>query len=96
VIDLHLDRQSLKIALPSFCIPFACGLATAFWLAAAAAVDQLAGGRPVVRHYRHSGVVPVPAAYQLPAAATRRLVQTAILIDLTCWTCSPSPRAACT
>ena len=32
VIDLRLDRQSLKIALPSFAVPFACGLACAVWL----------------------------------------------------------------
>jgi len=32
VIDLRLDRQSVKIALPSFAVPFTCGLATAYWL----------------------------------------------------------------
>ena len=86
VIDLRLDRQSLKIALPSFCLPFACGLATAIWLLPAQPwISSLAVGLlfaitaiPVLYLYlRHIGY---------PAAATRRLVQTAILIDLTCWT----------
>ena len=86
VIDLQLDRQSLKIALPSFCVPFACGLATAVWLLPPQPwISSLAVGLlfaitaiPVLYLYlRHIGY---------PNAATRRLVQTAILIDLTCWT----------
>jgi hypothetical protein len=86
VIDLRLDRQSLKIALPSFCVPFACGLATAVWLLPPQPwISSLAVGLlfaitaiPVLYLYlRHIGY---------PTAATRRLVQTAILIDLTCWT----------
>lgn len=86
VIDLRLDRQSLKIALPSFCVPFACGLATAIWLLPAQPwISSLAVGLlfaitaiPVLYLYlRHIGY---------PTATTRRLVQTAILIDLTCWT----------
>ncbi|EPN12139.1 membrane protein, partial [Pseudomonas syringae pv. actinidiae ICMP 18804] len=32
VIDLRLDRQSLKIAVPSFLVPFLSGLACAAWL----------------------------------------------------------------
>ena len=86
VIDLRLDRQSLKIALPSFCIPFAGGLATAIWLLPPQPwISSLAVGllfaitaSPVLYLYlRH---------IDYPVAATRRLVQTAILIDLTCWT----------
>ncbi|KAA0976887.1 sodium:proton antiporter [Pseudomonas sp. ANT_H12B] len=86
VIDLRLDRQSLKIALPSFCVPFACGLATAIWLLPPQPwISSLAVGLlfaitaiPVLYLYlRHIGY---------PPAATRRLVQTAILIDLACWT----------
>jgi hypothetical protein len=86
VIDLRLDRQSLKIALPSFCVPFACGLATAVWLLPPQPwISSLAVGLlfaitaiPVLYLYlRHIGY---------PTTATRRLVQTAILIDLTCWT----------
>ena len=86
VIDLRLDRQSLKIALPSFCVPFACGLATAVWLLPPQPwLSSLAVGLLFA-----ITAIPVLYLYLLhigyPAAATRRLVQTAILIDLTCWT----------
>jgi len=85
VIDLRLDRQSLKIALPSFALPFAVGLATAVWLLPPQPwISSLAIGLvfaitaiPVLYLYlRHIGY---------PSEATRRLVQTAILIDLACW-----------
>ena len=85
VIDLRLDRQSVKIALPSFLVPFACGLACAMWLLPPQPwLSSLAVGLvfaitaiPVLYLYlRHIGY---------PPAATRRLVQSAILIDLTCW-----------
>jgi hypothetical protein len=86
VIDLRLDRQSLKIALPSFCVPFACGLATAVWLLPAQAwISSLAVGLVFA-------ITAIPVLYlylrhiNYPPTATRRLVQTAILIDLTCWT----------
>ncbi len=86
VIDLRLDRQSLKIALPSFCLPFACGLATAVWLLPTQAwISSLAVGLVFA-------ITAIPVLYlylrhiSYPPAATRRLVQTAILIDLTCWT----------
>ncbi|MGE8066821.1 sodium:proton antiporter [Pseudomonas sp. NPDC089569] len=86
VIDLQLDRQSLKIALPSFCIPFACGLATAVWLLPPQPwLSSLAIGLLFA-------ITAIPVLYlylrhiAYPPAATRRLVQTAILIDLTCWT----------
>ena len=85
VIDLRLDRQSLKIALPSFAVPFACGLACAVWLLPEQPwLSSLAVGLvfaitaiPVLHLYlRH---------IDYPPAATRRLVQSAIVIDLTCW-----------
>ena len=86
VIDLRLDRQSLKIALPSFCIPFVCGLATAVWLLPAQSwISSLAVGLVFA-------ITAIPVLYlylrhiHYPPDATRRLVQTAILIDLTCWT----------
>ncbi|MNF40153.1 sodium:proton antiporter [Pseudomonas sp. Irchel s3a18] len=86
VIDLRLDRQSLKIALPSFCIPFACGLATAVWLLPAQPwISSLAVGLLFA-------ITAIPVLYlylrhiNYPLDAARRLVQTAILIDLTCWT----------
>jgi len=86
VIDLHLDRQSLKIALPSFCIPFTCGIATAVWLLPPQPwLSSLAVGLVFA-------ITAIPVLYlylrhiDYPPAATRRLVQSAILIDLTCWT----------
>ncbi|VVN74267.1 sodium:proton antiporter [Pseudomonas fluorescens] len=85
VIELRLDRQSLKIALPSFCIPFTCGLATAFWLLPSQPwLSSLAVGLLFA-----ITAIPVLYLYLLhigyPPSATRRLVQTAILIDLACW-----------
>ncbi|SDZ13232.1 hypothetical protein SAMN03159453_02481 [Pseudomonas sp. NFIX28] len=86
VIDLRLDRQSLKIALPSFGVPFACGLATAVWLLPAQPwLSSLAVGLLFA-------ITAIPVLYlylrhiDYPPQATRRLVQTAILIDLGCWT----------
>ncbi|WP_445180054.1 sodium:proton antiporter [Pseudomonas sp. McL0111] len=86
VIDLRLDRQSLKIALPSFAVPFVCGVATAVWLLPPQAwISSLAIGLVFA-------ITAIPVLYlylrhiDYPPAATRRLVQTAILIDLTCWT----------
>ena len=85
VIDLRLDRQSLKIALPSFAIPFVCGLACAVWLLPAQPwLSSLAVGLVFA-------ITAIPVLYlylrhiDYPPAAARRLVQSAILIDLTCW-----------
>jgi hypothetical protein len=85
VIDLRLDRQSVKIALPSFGVPFACGLATAFWLLPPQPwISSLAVGLLFA-------ITAIPVLYlylrhiAYPPDATRRLVQTAILIDLICW-----------
>ncbi|OLS64019.1 sodium:proton antiporter [Pseudomonas putida] len=85
VVDLKLDRQSLKIALPSFLVPFACGLGCGFlllpdqpWLTALALGLVFA-------------ITAVPVLYlylrniNYPPAATRRLMQVAIGIDLLCW-----------
>ena len=86
VIDLKLDRQSVKIAVPSFLVPFACGLAAAYWLLPTQPwLNSLAIGLVFA-------ITAIPVLYlylrhiDYPPAATRRLVQTAILIDLTCWT----------
>ena len=86
VIDLRLDRQSVKIALPSFAVPFACGLACAVWLLPEQPwLSSLAVGLVFA-------ITAIPVLYlylrhiHYPPAATRRLVQSAILIDLTCWT----------
>lgn len=78
VIDLRLDRQSVKIALPSFVVPFACGLATAFWLLPPQPwISSLAVGLLFA-------ITAIPVLYlylrhiDYPPAATRRLVQTEI------------------
>ena len=85
VIDVRMDRQSVKVALPSFGIPFICGVATSVYLLPPQGwVSSVAIGLvfaitaiPVLYLYlKHIGY---------PPHATRRLVQTAILIDLTCW-----------
>jgi hypothetical protein len=85
VIELRMDRQSLKIAVPSFCVPFACGLACAvWWLPEQAWISSLAVGLVFA-------ITAIPVLYlylrhiDYPPLATRRLVQTAILIDLSCW-----------
>ncbi|MFY1666304.1 sodium:proton antiporter [Pseudomonas sp. Pseu.R1] len=85
VIDVRLDRQSLKVALPSFCVPFLCGVACAvWWLPIQGWLSSLALGLvfaitaiPVLYLYLHH--------IGYPPEATRRMVQTAILIDLACW-----------
>lgn len=85
VIDVRIDRQSVKVALPSFCVPFACGLATSVYLLPPQGwISSVAIGLvfaitaiPVLYLYLHH--------IGYPPQATRRLVQTAILIDLACW-----------
>lgn len=85
VIDVRLDPQSLKVALPSFCVPFLCGVACAVWLLPASSwLSTLALGLVFA-------ITAIPVLYLYlnhigyPPHATRRLVQTAILIDLACW-----------
>ena len=85
VIDVRLDPQSLKVALPSFCVPFLCGVACAVWLLPASSwLSGLALGLVFA-------ITAIPVLYLYlnhigyPLHATRRLVQTAILIDLACW-----------
>ncbi len=85
VIDVKMDRQSLKVALPSFAVPFLAGLACALWfLPAQPWISSLALGLVFA-------ITAIPVLYlylrhiDYPPEATRRLVQTAILIDLMCW-----------
>jgi hypothetical protein len=85
VIEVKLDRQSLKIALPSFLVPLLCGLGCAMWILTGQSwLSALAIGLvfaitaiPVLYLYLHHIGYPIDG--------TRRLVQTAILIDLACW-----------
>ncbi len=85
VIDLDLDVSSVKIALPSFFLPFFCGLACALWLLPAqSTLASIAVGLlfaltaiPVLFLYlQHFGY---------PPAKIRQLLQAAILMDLLCW-----------
>ena len=85
VVDVRLDPQSLKVALPSFCVPFLCGVACGVWLLPASSwLSSLALGLVFA-------ITAIPVLYLYlnhigyPPHATRRLVQTAILIDLACW-----------
>lgn len=85
VIDVKMDRQSLKVALPSFAVPFLGGLGCAIWfLPAQPWISSLALGLVFA-------ITAIPVLYlylrhiDYPPEATRRLVQTAILIDLMCW-----------
>lgn len=85
VIEVRIDRQSLKVALPSFCLPFLAGLACAFWLLPEQPwISSLALGLVFA-------ITAIPVLYlylrhiDYPPEATRRLVQTAIIIDLMCW-----------
>ncbi|WP_327439423.1 sodium:proton antiporter [Pseudomonas donghuensis] len=85
VVELNVDRQSLKIALPSFLVPFACGLACgALLLPEQPWLTTLALGLVFA-------ITAIPVLYlylrniDYPPAAARRLMQSAILIDLTCW-----------
>lgn len=85
VIDLRLDRQSLKVAVPSFLLPFVCGIACAFWLLPGT------GGLTTLALGLVFAITAIPVLYLYlvhigyPAVAVKRLVQTAIAIDLTCW-----------
>lgn len=85
VVDLQLEPGSLQIALPSFFIPFFCGLACAFWLLPAqSGLADIAVGLlfaltaiPVLFLYlQHLGY---------PAAKIRQLLQAAIIMDVLCW-----------
>lgn len=85
VIDVKMDRQSLKVALPSFAVPFVTGLCCAMWfLPVQPWISSLALGLVFA-------ITAIPVLYlylrhiDYPPEATRRLVQTAILIDLMCW-----------
>src|SRR3990167_3708360 len=85
VVDLQLEPGSLQIALPSFFVPFFCGLACAVWLLpeqsglATIAVGLLFAltAIPVLFLYlQHLGY---------PVAKIRQLLQAAIIMDLLCW-----------
>ncbi|WP_263143830.1 sodium:proton antiporter [Pseudomonas sp. RIT-PI-AD] len=85
VVDLRLSAQSLRIAVPSFAVPLACGLACAAWLLPPQPwLGMLAVGLLFA-------ITAIPVLYlflqgiDYPAADVRRLLHAAILMDLFCW-----------
>lgn len=80
VIDLDVSRQSVKIALPSFAVPLACGMASAWWLL---------GVREGISVLFAITAIPVLYLFlrniDYPEDATRRLMHAAVLMDLWCW-----------
>ncbi|MEK1906413.1 MAG: sodium:proton antiporter [Pseudomonas sp.] len=86
VIDLELDAASLKIALPSFLLPMLAGLACATWLLPGEHSWLSAVGIGLL-----FSITAIPVLYLFlqsigyPAAATRRLLHAAILMDFLCW-----------
>ncbi|WP_332821006.1 sodium:proton antiporter [Pseudomonas sp.] len=85
VIDLDLQPASIKIALPSFFLPFFCGLACALWLLPA---QSLLGSIAVGLLFALTAI-PVLFLYLqhlgYPPARIRQLLQAAIFMDLLCW-----------
>lgn len=85
VVELRLQPGSVQIALPSFFLPFFCGLACALWLLPA--LDALAC--VAVGLLFALTAIPVLFLYlqhlNYPALRVRQLMQAAILMDLLCW-----------
>lgn len=86
VIDLDLSPACLKIALPSFLVPMLAGLACSLWL--------LPGERSWLSSVGIGllfSITAIPVLYLFlqsigyPAAATKRLLHAAILMDFLCW-----------
>jgi Kef-type K+ transport system membrane component KefB len=84
VVDLELSPKSLKIALPSFCVPFLCGLGCALWWLQLAWLSAVAVGLLFA-------ITAIPVLFlflrslNYPPEATKRLLHAAILMDLMCW-----------
>lgn len=86
VIDLDLSPACLKIALPSFLVPMLAGLACAVWL-----LPGERGWLSSVGIGLLFSITAIPVLYLFlqsigyPAAATKRLLHAAILMDFMCW-----------
>jgi len=84
VVDLKVSEQSLKIALPSFALPFACGLACGWWLLQQPWLSAVAIGLLF-------SITAIPVLYLYlqnigyPPARVRTLLHAAILMDVACW-----------
>lgn len=85
VIALEVDPASIKIALPSFFLPFICGLLVALWL-----LPELSGlAKVAVGLLFALTAIPVLFLYlqqqRYAPAKIRQLLQAAIFMDLLCW-----------
>lgn len=85
IADTKLSVDSLKIALPSFALPFICGLLCAWWF-----FNELEPLAILALGLLFSiTAIPVLFLYLqgigYPAAERQRLIQAAIVIDLLCW-----------
>lgn len=84
VVDLQISAQSLRIALPSFAVPFLCGLACAWWLLQQPWLSAVAIGLLF-------SITAIPVLYLYlqnigyPPARIRTLLHAAILMDVACW-----------
>lgn len=86
VIDLDLSPACLKIALPSFLVPMLAGLACSVWLLPGEHSWLSSVGIGLL-----FSITAIPVLYLFlqsigyPAAATKRLLHAAILMDFLCW-----------
>jgi len=86
VIDLDLSPACVKIALPSFLVPMLAGLACSVWL-----LPGERGWLSAVGIGLLFSITAIPVLYLFlqsigyPAAATKRLLHAAILMDFMCW-----------
>lgn len=85
VAQLRPQAASLRLALPSFLLPFACGLATAVWL-----LGETEATRSVALGLLFAmTAIPVLFLYLsqpgFPAERRQLLMQAAIAMDLACW-----------
>lgn len=84
VVDLQISPKSLKIAIPSFFVPFFCGLVCGWWLLELAWLSAVAIGLLFA-------ITAIPVLFLFlrnigyPLQATKRLLHAAILMDLLCW-----------
>ncbi|WFS19313.1 sodium:proton antiporter [Pseudomonas sp. 905_Psudmo1] len=86
VIDLDLSPACVKIALPSFLVPMLAGLACSLWLLPGERSWLSAVGIGLL-----FSITAIPVLYLFlqsigyPAAASKRLLHAAILMDFMCW-----------
>jgi hypothetical protein len=85
IVDLQLNGASIRIALPSFLVPFFAGWASAVWWLG---VDNALGAIGIGLLF---AITAIPVLYlylrdmAYPPADLKRLMHAAILMDLMCW-----------